>query len=525
MLVPGEDAMSDLIATTLPQSPGAVTACVGAGTLLLVFLLSRKRSPRASGGVPNATEGSFLLGHALAYKKDPAAFLLRQSRTVGSIFRINLAGRRMTVLSGCGGGKGENLSAEVNLLKNAVNTPERILSARDAVSSIGFEHTLGVANVYEGTNFHKRVIKDHLSLGDKFVPLLVSSFQTAFEAEVGCVADACEHVIIADFLGLVRRCTLRAVIQVFLGKAFLEPSQNQDMDGIKFLDDFMTLQDAIEDATAAAAVLPRWLALPLILRPVQKQRIKLQRRIAQRIERAWCAALDDQGPWLREFQRKGLNLTKASEFTVGLLFAAHKNAAIGSAQSFLHLRLHGSKAHQSNARFEAKSLLESPTFSALKQCSHIRMCCMETLRLTSHALGGIRTARQNCILGKNPVLGHKGGQIELFPGEVIAISHIVPSLNKELWGQDADAYNPARKEWTDAKFHPNEYKFTAFSQGLHMCPGQRVALFLMQSCVATLLASYEIEFVGRIPALSFERATLAQRDGNVQVKIRIKCKS
>ena len=511
--------------------PGAITVCVGAVSLVLVFFNVRTRYRPNPSSIPNATESNYLLGQALAYKKDPAAFLLRQCKSVGSIFRINLAGRRMIVL--CGSGK----DMEMNLVKKVATMPERILSAREAVSDIGFEYTLGKANVFEGTDFHKRLIKDHLNRDPDTVPRLVYALQEAYKIEIDDKTNG-EMIIVQDFLGLVRRCTIRTIINVFLGSAFLRPKNKSDAEGEGgFIDDFILLQDDIEKATAAAAVLPRWFSLPLVLRPVERSRLKMQKLISKRILDAWCSPMDEQGPWLKDFRDNGISLDRASEYVVGLLFAAHKNPAIGSAQSYLYLRLDGTENERDAVECESKTLLKSPTVGTLMQhCHNIRRCCLETLRLTSHALGAIRTAREEISLGKCPVASNtsrnddgirQGQEITLCPGDVVAISHIVPNLDKHanMWGDDAETYNPSRSEWTNEDSYPDDYKFSTFSQGLHKCPGQQIALYIMQINVAILCGLYDIEFVGQVPPVSFERATLAQRDGNVCVRVSKRAKA
>lgn len=463
-----------------------------------------------------------MIGHALAYKTNPASFLLRQVHAVGSIFRINLAGRRMVVL--CGGASDDG---EMQQVKVAMTLPERQLSARDAVADIGFEYTLGRANVYEGTDFHKRLIKDHLNKADATIPLLFTALKDAYRLEIDKHIDKDAQgddddskLMVKDLFALVRRCTIRAVVSVFLGSSLLEAS-----DG--FLDDFMILQDDIEEATAAAAVLPKFMSSPLILRPVEKSRIEFQKDIAQRIVDAWKKPEKQQGPWLKEFRSQGVSVDKAAEFVVGLLFAAHKNPAIGSAQSYLYLMLEGTEQERLEVQKESTAFLAKPTSKTLEgKCNHLRRCCLETLRLTAHALGAVRTAREEISLGKCPmaIASNNGDvnsarEVRICPGEVIAVSHIAPNLNTSLWGEDAEKYNPNRKEWTNDDEYPSDYKFSTFSQGLHRCPGQKVALYIMQINLAILAKAYSIEFVGKVPSISFERATLAQRDGNVCVRI------
>jgi cytochrome P450 len=67
----------------------------------------------------------------------------------------------------------------------------------------------------------------------------------------------------------------------------------------------------------------------------------------------------------------------------------------------------------------------------------------------------------------------------------------------------------------------DEYKYTTFSHGIHKCPGERMAISMMEMVLAILLvrnAKLAVE-KENLPSVSFERATLAQRDGNVPITI------
>ena len=89
-----------------------------------------------------------LLGHALSYKADPPGFLQRARAEVGPIFTLDLAGLRTTVVS------------DAPSMRAVATAPERVLSAREAVSDFGFRYTLGDENVMHGTDFHKRILKE-----------------------------------------------------------------------------------------------------------------------------------------------------------------------------------------------------------------------------------------------------------------------------------------------------------------------------------------------------------------------------
>lgn len=152
---------------------------------------------RDDSGIPTATGNWPLVGHALAYKRDPRAFLSEQCSKVGPVFKVNLAGKRMVIIGDC--------RAAVDQVANA---PERLMSARDAVAAVGFAETLGPRNVHEGTDFHKRTLKrayaDRRRLEAEF-PRLFEALEDAMSAE--CIPGR----PIKDLLHVVRKIVLRAV--------------------------------------------------------------------------------------------------------------------------------------------------------------------------------------------------------------------------------------------------------------------------------------------------------------------------
>ena len=179
------------------------------------------------------------------------------------------------------------------------------------------------------------------------------------------------------------------------------------------------------------------------------------------------------------------------------------------------------------ATAEANQLRQHPTAATLTRAVVLRRCALETLRLTAHTIGAVRLALEPFVL--------RSGETEytIQAGETIAISHIASSLDTELWGSDVESWDPWRDEW--AVIHDNsvrraglasvlrsgvdDFKFTVFSHGIHRCPGERLALAVVQLTVAELM-KHEVALVGALPPLSFERATLAQRAGPVAATIR-----
>jgi len=66
----------------------------------------------------------------------------------------------------------------------------------------------------------------------------------------------------------------------------------------------------------------------------------------------------------------------------------------------------------------------------------------------------------------------------------------------------------------------SEYKLTTFSHGVHKCPGERLALSLMELMLVMLL-KHEVKLES-VPKVDFERATLAQRSGPVRMIVKTK---
>ena len=143
-------------------------------TLIVAYLLRHiMQTTRASDADEGTTAPPYapglrlpLLGHALSYKADPPGFLQRARAEVGPIFTLDLAGLRTTIVS------------DAPSMRAVATAPERVLSAREAVSDFGFRYTLGDENVMHGTDFHKRILKEGIygSRDDDAIADELSSF-------------------------------------------------------------------------------------------------------------------------------------------------------------------------------------------------------------------------------------------------------------------------------------------------------------------------------------------------------------
>ena len=97
--------------------------------------------------------------------------------------------------------------------------------------------------------------------------------------------------------------------------------------------------------------------------------------------------------------------------------------------------------------------------------------------------------------------------------------YLLATADHALWGPNAAKFSTAREAYAgpvafDARGTADDIAYSAFSQGTHKCPGERVALVIVQTTLALLVAR-SVRPV-KVPPLCFERATLAQRAAPVR---------
>ena len=141
--------------------------------------------------------------------------------------------------------------------------------------------------------------------------MCIKSVRGALQIETSTTLKSHEKV---EFMSLIRRVTLRSVIENFIGSFFLDGWD------FNFIEEYMEFQDILEDVTAKSAVMPRSLALPLLLWPFRRQRLKLENIILNRLEDTLPNIHKKQlGFWLAELH--DFDLDEISQFIIGLLFA------------------------------------------------------------------------------------------------------------------------------------------------------------------------------------------------------------
>lgn len=507
---------------------------------------------------PSAPDALPIVGHALSYRKDPAGFLRRVADRCGGVFSLNLAGFKTTVL------------CDRSALECFAVAPESVLSAREATAAFGFAETLGRLSVDVGTGVHRRLIKSAVlprlfaADGEGLLALhtaIAHNVRHVFSGDAQEAASASgtqgggTAVLCPDVFRSIREVVLRTSVAELLGYGLLRRC------GAWLVPEFMAFQDMVEDATAAALPLPALLANLLVLGPVRRARERLMRRLAPEIAREWAgsgAEYEGGGQWLgalRERQDQlraeaaaGSQLADplhVAELAIGLLFAAHKNPAIGAAQCLVTLLEPGNAPFLAAAVREARSAsvpCDAKGWAALGGAGQrgrehglgytlpvLDACLHETLRLAGHTIGALRKVRPP---GGFSVRNSAGRTFVLPQGSFVAASHIVPHLDATVFskptnfdpgrfaaapGHSADGAFAGQRKAGSCAERFDDYTFTTFSHGTHRCPGRNYARALMLMTLWVLLSEFEISPSAPLPPVSFARATLAQRLGPCQI--------
>lgn len=116
-----------------------------------------------------------------------------------------------------------------------------------------------------------------------------------------------------------------------------------------------------------------------------------------------------------------------------------------------------------------KASKQELTFSSLKSCKAITHVLYETLRLYPLIPVNARTALRDTFL---PTGGGKDKDqpIAVMKGETVGYSAYVMHRRKDIWGEDADEWRPAR--WEGRKLG---WEWIAFSGGPRVCLGRKLS--------------------------------------------------
>ncbi|KAI5631501.1 cytochrome p450 domain-containing protein [Phthorimaea operculella] len=204
------------------------------------------------------------------------------------------------------------------------------------------------------------------------------------------------------------------------------------------------------------------------------------------------------------------NHQELREETLTLTIAGADTSAAGAAFVLLALSKH--QDVQEKMYQEIKEVFgdstENVTMEDLKRLVYTEAAIKEGMRLYPSAPVILRRVQKDVTLPSG---------VTLPAGVGILINIWGIHRNRKYWGEDADEFRPER--FLDTPFkHPAQYM--VFSYGPRNCPGERYAMLVMKTVVATLLNHYRILPGSGEPRLSFDLMMKDADDYRVQIELR-----
>ena len=161
------------------------------------------------------------------------------------------------------------------------------------------------------------------------------------------------------------------------------------------------------------------------------------------------------------------------------LGAGHETTASGMAWALWEMACHPKV--QSELAAECRELLARnahPGYGELRELKLLDAVVNEVLRLRPPTPATGRQCKQDCTVDGT----------FLPKGTALFISTITPNCDPELWGDDAEEFNPHR--WHTLEKPP---QLMTFIQGAHACIGRNMAVQEMKALLCTLVANFEFE--------------------------------
>lgn len=179
-----------------------------------------------------------------------------------------------------------------------------------------------------------------------------------------------------------------------------------------------------------------------------------------------------------------------------LMFAGHETTSTAMSWALWRLAIH--QDIQAKLRAELMTIdTDEPSIDALNALTYLEKFVHEVLRLDDPVALSYRIALKDAVVPLSaPITGRDGSTIEALTVKKGTMFHTpIISLNrsKDIWGDDADKFNPDRDTNPSTQVPGMYGNLLTFLSGPHHCIGYRFALAELKVLLFVLVRSFNFE--------------------------------
>ena len=419
---------------------------------------ARRAPPALPGGLP-------WLGHALEFRRDPAAFVRRGRERLGDVFSFRLAGTRLTALTG--------LSAQAAFFQ----APEDQLSARAAYRFMVAVFGTGIVYDASAEDMDAQIGFLLPALRDDRLRAYARVMQEEAEAYFERWGDQGE----ADLLVAMNELTVFIASRCLVGGEFRRA----------VTEEFARLYHDLEGSVNLLTFLqPR---LPL---PSARRRDRARARMTTLISRV-VADRRARGAEAEDFLQSLMSArypdgrTLGDQQITGLLLATvfagqHTSAVLATWTGVLLLQHEAHLATVQEEQREAFGAEREMTLETLRRLATLERCIKEAERMHPPLILLMRRVLRDLPVGDHVV--RAGGIALVSP----AAAHRIPEVF-----QDPDRYDPDRFAQGRQEDRKHRHALIGFGGGHHRCIGSTFAYQQIKAIWSVLLQRFELSLVHR----------------------------